>query len=208
MPKSATQATQSPDYSSVIATLSRILSNEPLAKALTASVGILRQSSDHFDSVGIYLVRGNDLVLEAYAGDKDTEHARIPIGQGICGYAAKEGATIVVPDVSEDPRYLMRFASTRSEIAVPIKGLKGGLGEIDIDISRLSAFNQKEREFLERAASLLAGQLGVGASCLMKSLLCELRPSIRYRELIRIPSVRETSRFLWSLPETRRDLCS
>ena len=159
MHRSAIQAKKSPEYSSVLARLSRALSNEPLAKALTTSVQILRESSDHFDWVGIYLVRGNDLVLEAYAGDKKTEHVRIPIGEGICGSAAKEGATIVVPDVSKDPSYLMCFATTRSEIVVPIKGKKGVLGEIDIDSDRLSAFNQEDREILEEAASLLARRI-------------------------------------------------
>jgi len=159
MPKSRTRATQRPGYSSVIATLNRALSNEPLAKALTRSVQILRANSDHFDWVGIYLVREKDLILEAYAGDEETEHVRIPIGEGICGSAAKEGATIVVPDVSKDPSYLMCFATTRSEIVVPIKGKKGVLGEIDIDSNRLSAFNQEDREILEEAASLLARRI-------------------------------------------------
>jgi len=68
---------------------------------------MLQESSHHFDWEGIYLIRGNDLVLKAYAGDEETEHVRIPIGQGICGSAPKQGATIVVPDVSKDPRYLM-----------------------------------------------------------------------------------------------------
>jgi putative methionine-R-sulfoxide reductase with GAF domain len=104
MSKSAAQTRQAQDYSRVLVTLSSALSSEPLAKALTTSVRILRESSDHFDWVGIYLVRENDLVLEAYAGDEETEHVRIPIGQGICGSAAKEGATIVVPDVSKDPQ--------------------------------------------------------------------------------------------------------
>src|SRR5207249_12015991 len=77
MPKSRTRATQSPGYSSVIATLNRALSNEPLAKALTRSVQILRANSDHFDWVGIYLVREKDLVLEAYAGDERSEERRV-----------------------------------------------------------------------------------------------------------------------------------
>src|SRR5207245_9155530 len=144
MSKSAAQTRQAQDYSRVLVSLSSALSSEPLAKALTTSVRIVRESSDHVDWVGIYLVRGNDLVLEAYAGHEETEHVRIPIGEGICGSAAKEGATIVVPDVSKDPSYLMCFATTRSEIVVPIKGKKGVLGEIDIDSNRLSAFNQED----------------------------------------------------------------
>jgi L-methionine (R)-S-oxide reductase len=143
----------------VLANVSRVLSSESRAEALMMAVRVLRESSDHFDWEGIYLVRGNDLVLEAYAGDEETEHLKIPMGQGICGYAAKEETTIVVPDVSKDSRYLACFASTRSEIVVPIKGRSGVLGEIDIDSSRLSAFNKRDQEILEKAASLLARYL-------------------------------------------------
>jgi len=159
MLKSTSQTRETPGDSGLLADLRKAFSKKPLSKALAISVQTLRESSDHFDWVGIYLVRGKDLVLEAYAGDEETGHVRIPIGQGICGSAAKEGETIVVPDVNKDPRYLMCFASTRSEIVVPIKGRNGVLGEIDIDSSRLSAFNLKDREILEGAASLLANYL-------------------------------------------------
>jgi putative methionine-R-sulfoxide reductase with GAF domain len=53
----------------------------------------------------------------------------------------------------------MCFAATKSEIVVPINGKKGVLGEIDIYSSRLSAFNQEDREILEEAASLLARRI-------------------------------------------------
>lgn len=141
--KSRPQARHAQDSSRVLANVSRALSAEISDKALTTTVHLLQESSDHFDWVGVYLLHEDDLVLAAYAGDKETEHVRIPIGQGICGSAAKEGETILVPDVSKDSRYLMCFASTQSEIVVPTKGSKGVLGEIDIDSDRLSAFNQK-----------------------------------------------------------------
>lgn len=156
MSKSVAQTSQDQDYSRVLVSLSSALSSEALDKALTTSVRQLRQSSDHFDWVGIYLLQESDLVLQTYAGDEETEHVGIPIGRGICGSAAKEGATIVIPDVGKDPRYLMCFAATRSEIVVPIKGSKGMLGEIDIDSSRLSAFSENDRETLEEVALLLA----------------------------------------------------
>jgi GAF domain-containing protein len=144
MPESAAQTRYTQDYSGVLAQLGSALSNEPSSKTFTTSARLLRESSDHFDWVGIYLLQENDLVLEAYAGDEETEHVRIPIGQGICGSAAKEAATIVAPDVSKDAGYLMCFPSTRSEIVVPIKGLNHVLGEIDIDGSRFAAFNWKD----------------------------------------------------------------
>jgi GAF domain-containing protein len=137
------------------ATVSSASSGDVLAKA----VQILRDSSSSYNWVGIYLVKGKDLVLSAYVGDAETEHTRIPVGQGICGLAAKEAETIIVPDVNKDPRYLMCFPSTRSEIVVPIVGVGGVLGEIDIDSDRLSAFTEQDREMLEEAAEIMADHL-------------------------------------------------
>jgi L-methionine (R)-S-oxide reductase len=145
--------------SPLLTELSSILADGSGERALKGSVQLLRNSSDHYDWVGIYLVRDQTLELAAYAGDGETEHVRIPIGQGICGLAAKENSTIVVPDVSKDPRYLMCFASTRSEIVVPIKGKSRVLGEIDIDSDTLSAFTDSDRETLEEAAKMLANYI-------------------------------------------------
>jgi L-methionine (R)-S-oxide reductase len=80
---------------------------------------------------------------------------RIPIGQGICGLAAREGRTVIVGDVNADPRYLACFPSTRSEIVVPIFKDSRVIGEIDIDSDMLYAFTEKDREFLEQVAALL-----------------------------------------------------
>ena len=78
MPKSTSQTRETPGDSRVLADLRKAFANESLSEALAMSVQMLRESSDHFDWVGIYLVRGKDLVLEAYAGDEETEHVRIP----------------------------------------------------------------------------------------------------------------------------------
>ena len=143
----------------VVERIQNALFEELIGPAMKKSVEILRQSSDHYDWVGIYLVKGDSLELAAYDGDSETEHVRIPIGQGICGSAAKEGHTILVPDVNDDPRYLACFASTRSEIVVPIIGKRVVLGEIDIDSDRLSAFDAEDQEMLEAVAQKLANAL-------------------------------------------------
>ena len=146
----------STDHSQLVARISTALSTGSSGSAMKSTVRLLRDSSDHYDWVGIYLVEEESLVLAAYAGDEETEHVKIPIGQGICGSAAKEGTTIIVPDVSKDSRYLACFASTRSEIVVPIRGRSRVLGEIDIDSDRLSAFTIQDQESLEEVARLLA----------------------------------------------------
>jgi GAF domain-containing protein len=143
----------------VLDELRRALEAQPRPHALEKFVGILRSKFDHYNWVGIYLVNEDKLILEAYAGNGETEHRVIPVGQGICGYAAKAGETVVVPDVSQDHRYLMCFPSTRSEIVVPIRGKNGVIGEIDIDSDRMAAFSKLDEEFLEAAAGELAPYL-------------------------------------------------
>ena len=124
------------------------------ADTLQEAVEVL-QEIEHYSWVGIYLVEGEDLVLGPWRGPQATEHVRIPVGQGVCGAAAASGETEIVDDVNADPRYLACFASTRSEIVVPIAHDGRVVGEIDIDSDRPAAFGDEDRELLERVAVLL-----------------------------------------------------
>jgi GAF domain-containing protein len=133
------------------------------AQDLQAVVDLLHDRVAHYSWVGVYLVEGDDLVLGPWNGPEATEHVRIPVGQGVCGAAAASGKTEVVDDVNADPRYLACFASTRSEIVVPISREGRVVGEIDIDSDQPAAFGDADREFLERVAESIA-QLSVGST--------------------------------------------
>ncbi len=117
---------------------------------------MLRAEVPRFNWVGVYMIEGGDtLELKAWDGPAATRHVRIPIGQGICGLAAREARTVVVDDVNKDPRYLACFLQTRSEIVVPIFAEGRVVGEIDIDSDRPSAFTEADRALLERLADEL-----------------------------------------------------
>jgi len=105
--------------------------------------------------VGIYLVKGDVLVLGPWKGKQATEHTKISIGKGVCGSAARSGKTEVVADVSKDNRYLSCFRSTRSEIVVPIIKNNKVIGEIDIDSDVPAAFDKTDERFLEKIADML-----------------------------------------------------
>jgi GAF domain-containing protein len=126
------------------------------APDLQTVVDLLHDRVEHYSWVGIYLVEGDDLVLGPWKGPEATEHVRIPVGQGVCGAAAASGKTEIVDDVNADPRYLACFASTRSEIVVPISREGRVVGEIDIDSDQPAAFGDADREFLERVAESIA----------------------------------------------------
>jgi HD-GYP domain-containing protein (c-di-GMP phosphodiesterase class II) len=117
---------------------------------------LLRRNLKHYHWVGIYKVEDKELVLKAWDGPQATEHTRIPISQGICGAAVREKETLIVDNVSKDPRYLACFRNTRSEIVVPIFSGSQILGEIDIDSDAEAAFGETDRTFLE----WVAGKLG------------------------------------------------
>jgi GAF domain-containing protein len=70
--------------------------------------------------------------------------------------AVSSGTTVVVDDVTADPRYLTTFGSTRSEIVVPVVR-ETVRGLIDVESERPHAFGDADRTFLERCASTIVG---------------------------------------------------
>jgi len=121
------------------------------------TVGILAGRLPGYDWVGFYMLDPNDqnvLVLGPYRG-APTEHIRIPVSEGICGAAIAAGETVIIDDVSSDPRYLACSIETRSEIVVPIWAMGKIVGEIDVDSHTLNAFTADDRKFLEDCAEVL-----------------------------------------------------
>jgi GAF domain-containing protein len=122
-------------------------------KTLKDQINRIKAHREKYHWVGIYIKRGDVLELYPYYIGRPTPHVRIPISEGICGAAVREGITINVPDVNSDPRYLACSVFTKSEIVVPIYNKKGEIvGEIDIDSDRPGAFVEDDRVFLEGIA--------------------------------------------------------
>jgi len=110
--------------------------------------------------VGIYKIMRKELVIAAGTGPHPPAYPRFPITQGLCGAAAESRTTLVVPDVHKDSRYLPTFGSTQSEIVVPIITERGRVaGVVAVESDKLDAFDEEDRDFLERAASLIARSL-------------------------------------------------
>ncbi len=122
-------------------------------------VALLHERVPRYTWVGVYLMDGNELVLGPFRG-KPSPHTRIPLNRGICGAAASQKQTVIVPDVNADPRFLACSLETRSEIVVPIMDGKTCLGEIDIDSDQPNAFDETDQQFLEAVAGRLASILG------------------------------------------------
>jgi L-methionine (R)-S-oxide reductase len=121
----------------------------------------LHAKMTRYNWTGFYLVDPADagyLVCGPYAGSF-SPNVRIPLTTGLCGAAATSGQTIVVQDVTKDPRYLAGSNMVKSEIVVPIFVNKKLAGELDIESYFVDTFSKLEQEFVEASASVVAAFL-------------------------------------------------
>ena len=128
---------------------------------LLAQVVQLIQQAFGFYHVGIGLVEGDEVVYRVGAGplwdspDFQFKPARLKIGrEGIAGWVAHTGQLLLVPDVSQEPRYVwMQGSQTQSELTVPIV-IKGQvIGVLDVQIDQLNGFNDSDIETMVALAS-------------------------------------------------------
>lgn len=102
---------------------------------------------------GFYLMKRGELVLGPFNGKPAC--VRIAIGRGVCGTAARERHTLVVPDVHEFPGHIACDSASRSEIVVPLLHEGQVIGVMDLDSPLPGRFDQSDAEGLEKVARLL-----------------------------------------------------
>ncbi len=124
--------------------------------------GLLQMACDRIRALGApyaavyaYMLHGDDLVLEAFAGRR-TEHARIPVGTGVCGTAVATMQDQNVPDVGAVGNYLACNAFTKSELVVLIRRGDHILGQLDIDSDVPAGFGEQEHAAVKEVADALA----------------------------------------------------
>jgi L-methionine (R)-S-oxide reductase len=115
----------------------------------------LRALGAPYTSVYAYMLHGGELVLEAFAG-RATEHARIPVGQGVCGTAVATGADQNVPDVGAVANYLACNLDTKSELVVLIRRGSMILGQLDVDSDVPAGFDEGHHRTVKDVADALA----------------------------------------------------
>lgn len=145
------------------AELSGLAQAAPTAQELMQSmVKLLHARMLKYNWVGFYLLEPGAqppmLVLGAFEGAM-TPHTRIPLNQGICGAAASSGQTVVIDDVSKDPRYLACSLETKSEIVVPVFVHGKVVGELDIDSHFQAAFTPDHQDLVQHCAMLVGKKL-------------------------------------------------
>jgi len=96
---------------------------------------------------GFYWMKGGELVLGPFQGKPAC--VRIAIGKGVCGTAARDRKSIVVPDVEAFPGHIACDSASRSEVVVPV--IVGGkvVGVLDLDSPLKSRFSDADARGLE-----------------------------------------------------------
>jgi len=140
-------------YAALALEVASVLDGEDNPTARMATVAaMLAQAFDHFFWTGFYLVdsrKADELVVGPYQGTLGC--LRIAFGRGVCGTAAAERRTLIVPDVEAFPGHIACDSRSRSEIVAPVFGPEDRLiGVLDVDSTELAAFDEIDAAGLDR----------------------------------------------------------
>lgn len=144
-------------YARLLDDLSALLAGErDLLANLANTAALVYQSLPDVNWAGFYLLKQGQFVLGPFQGKPAC--VRIELGRGVCGTAAQQRQTIVVPDVHRFAGHIACDEASRSEIVVPMVASERLLGVLDLDSPSLSRFDETDAAGLERVvAILLAG---------------------------------------------------
>lgn len=137
-----------PDYKLLDSQLRALLADETDALASSSNfVALLTQAMDDINWLGIYVLRGEELVLGPFQGKPACVH--LNVGSGVCGVAAARLETQRVADVHNFEGHIACDADSRSELVVPL--VCGGklIGVLDIDSPTPARFSAEDQEGVE-----------------------------------------------------------
>ena len=140
-------------YQQLCEQLHELIANETNFVANAANTcALLYESLPDVSWVGFYLAQGQELVVGPFQGKPAC--VRIPFGKGVCGKAAAEHKTIVVPNVKKFQGHIACDSRSQSEIVVPLLNWGSVLGVLDIDSTSLNRFDEEDAEGLESVVSV------------------------------------------------------
>ena len=145
-------------YRELVAAADALTAGEPDAVANMANLAaLIREWVPDLNWAGFYRLLGEELVLGPFSGKPAC--IRIPLGQGVCGTAAAEQATQLVPDVHAFPGHIACDAASRSELVVPVLRAGEVVAVIDLDSPLPGRFDADDQAGIEALAQLIAARI-------------------------------------------------
>ncbi|HSK63773.1 MAG TPA: GAF domain-containing protein [Pyrinomonadaceae bacterium] len=150
------QNAKSKHYASLVVQLMSLLKGEYdfIANAANFSA-LLFNSLPNVNWAGFYFLHGDELVLGPFQGNPAC--VRIPLGKGVCGVAAQQCETIIVPNVHEFPGHIACDVASNSEIVVPLFDGERLLGVLDLDSPLIGRFDDQDAEGLNELVTVFVG---------------------------------------------------
>jgi len=137
------------DFALLEAQLAALTETEPDVLANTANfVGLLFNALPDINWLGVYVLRGEELVLGPFQGKAAC--VRIAMGNGVCGTAAQQRNSLRVADVDAFPGHIACDPASRSELVVPLQAGNRLLGVLDIDSPYRDRFTAADQAGVER----------------------------------------------------------
>jgi len=154
--------TKSDLYNRLACELGELLKGERdlIANAANAA-SLIHHTLPDVNWAGFYFLKGGELVLGPFQGQPAC--TRIALGEGVCGKAADQRSTIVVPNVHEFPGHIACDTASNAEIVVPIIQGNDLIGVLDLDSPLVGRFDADDQAGLEALVEVfLAATFGPG----------------------------------------------
>jgi L-methionine (R)-S-oxide reductase len=150
------------DYASLARELVSLLAGEADLIANAANTAaLIFDAVPRLNWAGFYFLKDRgELLVGPFQGKPAC--VRIALGAGVCGQAAVQRVTLVVPDVKRFPGHIACDAASRSEIVIPLLVGDALIGVLDIDSPELARFDDADREGLERLAAVWVASVRAG----------------------------------------------
>jgi GAF domain-containing protein len=154
----STAATKAGLYAELVEQARGLLAGEHdrIANAANFSA-LVYQSLPDLNWAGFYLYDGIELVVGPFQGKPAC--VRIALDRGVCGAAASQRRTQVVPDVHAFPGHIACDAASRSEIVVPLVRDGQLIGVWDVDSPLPGRFDEDDRVGMEALCEVFLASL-------------------------------------------------
>jgi L-methionine (R)-S-oxide reductase len=139
----ASNVTKAELYASLLLQLRSLLADERdlIANAANLSA-LLYHSVPDLNWAGFYFYKDGELVLGPFQGQPAC--VRIALGKGVCGTAAKQRQTVIVPNVHDFPGHIACDSASNAEIVVPITKADQLIGVLDLDSPTVGRFDEED----------------------------------------------------------------
>ena len=144
-------------YELLLPQLKALVEGEKDLIANVANIMAALKYGMNFFWVGIYFVKGDQLVLGPFQGP--VACLRISFGKGVCGTSWKESKTIIVRDVDEFPGHIACSTDSKSEIVIPVFKNNIVQAVLDVDSNMLADFDETDAYYLAQVTTMIGAFL-------------------------------------------------